>query len=101
MRKNDEDRKKISGWKRPVILVVVIFLLSNKNFRSVVILNERIEKLKKSIEELEADNARLEEELRQMRENPEYYEDLARKKLGMIKPGEKKYKLVSPENTVK
>ena len=80
-----------------VILVVVIFLLSNKNFRSVVILNERIEKLKKSIEELEADNARLEEELRQMRENPEYYEDLARKKLGMIKPGEKKYKLVSPE----
>ena len=82
-----------------IILFVLIFLLSNKNFRSVVILNERIKKLKKEIEELKAGNARLEEELRQMKENPEYFEDLARKKLGMIKPGEKKYKLVSPEKS--
>ena len=84
-----------------IILLALIFLLSNKNFRSVVILNERMKKLQNEIEELKASNAKLEEELKQMKENPEYFEDLARKKLGMIKPGEKKYKLVSPEKAGK
>ncbi len=80
-----------------VILGILIFLFGNRNFRAVIILGERIEGLKKDIEKLKAHNVRLEDELRQIKENPEYFEDLARKKLGMIKPGEKKYKLVSPE----
>lgn len=80
-----------------IILCALIFLFSNRNFRTVIILGERMEKIHKEIEELKESNARLEEELRQIKENPEYFEDLARKRLGLIKPGETKYKLVSPE----
>ena len=80
-----------------IILCVLIFLFGNKNFRSVLFLGERIEKLKQDIEKLKEDNVRLEEELRQIKENPEYFENLSRKRLGLIKPGETKYKLISPE----
>lgn len=80
-----------------VILGILVFLFGNRNFRAVIILGERIERLKKDIEKLNENNVRLEDELRQIKENPEYFENLARKKLGMIKPGEKKYKFVSPE----
>jgi len=36
-----------------------------------------------------AENARLREEARQLREDPQAVEDIARRELGLIKPGEK------------
>ena len=81
-----------------IILLILIFLFGNKNFRSVLLLGEKIDNLRAEINKLKAENAMLKKELQQIKENPEYFEDLARKRLGMIKPGETKYKLVSPEN---
>jgi cell division protein FtsB len=45
-----------------------------------------------------ADNARLREEARRLREDPKAIEDVARRELGLIKPGEKVFILkdVSP-----
>lgn len=79
-----------------VILCILIFLFGNRNFRSVLLLGEKSKKLHKEIMNLKTENSRLKNELQQIKENPEYFEDLARKRLGMIKPGETKYKIVSP-----
>jgi cell division protein FtsB len=77
-----------------IILAILVFLFGNRNFHSVLILREKLDKLNMEISKLKQDNTRLEEELRMVKESPEYFEDLARKKLGMIKPGETKYKIV-------
>ena len=45
--------------------------------------------LEQSLAEVRADNARLREEARRLREDPAAVEDLARRELGLIKPGEK------------
>jgi cell division protein FtsB len=42
-----------------------------------------------SIERLRAENARLREETRRLREEPSAIEEVARRELGLIKPGEK------------
>ena len=45
--------------------------------------------LEQSLADVRADNARLREEGRRLREDPDAIEDLARRELGLIKPGEK------------
>ena len=82
-----------------IILAILVFLFGNRNFHSVLILREKLDKLNMEISRLKKDNTRLEEELSMAREKPEYFEDLAREKLGMIKPGETKYKIVSKKGS--
>lgn len=45
--------------------------------------------LEQSLADVRADNARLREEGRRLREDPDAIEELARRDLGLIKPGEK------------
>lgn len=47
------------------------------------------EELSASIARLRAENARLREEARHLREDPSAIEELARRELGLIRPGEK------------
>ena len=45
--------------------------------------------LEQSLADVRTDNARLREEARRLQEDPSAIEDLARRELGLIKPGEK------------
>jgi cell division protein FtsB len=81
-----------------VIIGVVIFLFANKNFQTLLILNKEIVQLKQRIAGLEDGNKKLKEDLEAMKNDPEYIESLAREELGLIKPGETKYRFIeSPE----
>jgi len=81
-----------------IMIGVLIFLFANKNFQTLLILNKEIVQLKQKIAGLKEENRELEEELEAMKNDPEYFESLARRELGLIKPGETKYKfLESPE----
>jgi len=95
-----------SGKTLKIIIAVLAFaaflyLIGNRNFRAVLYLGEEITKLKSEVSHLKNENVRLEGELRRIKEDPSYFEELARKKLGMIKPGETKYKVIDPESPVK
>lgn len=80
-----------------VIIGVLIFLFANKNFQTLLVLKKEIVQLKQRIAGLKEDNRELEEELEAMKNDPEYFESLARRELGLIKPGETKYKFVESE----
>jgi cell division protein FtsB len=57
--------------------------------------------LEQSLAHVRAENARLREEAHRLREDPATIEDLARRDLGLIKPGEKLFivKDVDPPDT--
>ncbi|MCJ7646469.1 septum formation initiator family protein [bacterium] len=80
-----------------VIIGVLIFLFANKNFQTLLVLKKEIVQLKQRIAGLKEENRELEEELEAMKNDPEYFESLARRELGLIKPGETKYKFVESE----
>jgi len=80
-----------------VIIGVVIFLFANKNFQTLLILNKEIVQLKQRIAGLEDENKRLKEDLEAMKNDPEYIESLAREELGLIKPGETKYRFIESQ----
>ncbi len=80
-----------------VIIGVVIFLFANKNFQTLLILNKEIVQLKQRIAGLEDGNKKLKEDLEAMKNDPEYIESLAREELGLIKPGETKYRFIESQ----
>lgn len=80
-----------------VIIGVVIFLFANKNFQTLLILNKEIVQLKQRIAGLEDENKELKEDLEAMKNDPEYIESLAREELGLIKPGETKYRFIESQ----
>jgi len=80
-----------------VIIGILIFLFANKNFQTLLILNKEITQLKQRITGLEEENKGLKEELEAMKNDPEYIEGLARRELGLIKPGETKYRFIEPQ----
>ena len=80
-----------------VIIGVVIFLFANKNFQTLLILNKDIVQLKQRIAGLEDGNKKLKEDLEAMKNDPEYIESLAREELGLIKPGETKYRFIESQ----
>lgn len=93
-------RKKRTHRKILILIVIVgiiIFLFANKNFQTLLVLNKEIGQLKQRIDDLEEENKGLKEELEAMKNDPEYIESLARKELGLIKPGETKYKFIEPQ----
>jgi len=80
-----------------VIIGVVIFLFANKNFQTLLILNKEIVQLKQRIAGLEDENKELKEDMEAMKNDPEYIESLAREELGLIKPGETKYRFIESQ----
>jgi len=77
-----------------VIIGALVFLFANKNFQTLINLRKEIARLKEKSVGLEEENRRLKEELEAVKNDPEYMESLARKELGLIKPGETKYKFI-------
>jgi len=80
-----------------VIIGILIFLFANKNFQTLLILNKKIVQLKQRIAGLEDENKKLKEDLEAMKNDPEYIESLAREELGLIKPGETKYRFIESQ----
>ncbi len=80
-----------------LILAAIIFLFVNPNFRAIRTMRKEIRELEKRVEELREENTRLNEELTALKHDPAYIEALARKKLGLIKPGEIEYRFIEKE----
>jgi len=56
-------------------------------------LKKEVASLEQEVVGLRADTARLTAEVDRLRTDPEYIEQIAREKLGLVKPGERVYKL--------
>ena len=56
-------------------------------------LMREVESLEREVGALRSDTARLTAEVDRLRTDPEYIEQIAREKLGLVKPGERVYKL--------
>ena len=80
-----------------LILSILVFLFSNRNFRTLINLQKEKRRLQRYLEVAREENAELKKRLEMYKNDPGYLEDLAREKLGMIKPGEVKYKFIDAE----
>ena len=63
-------------------------LVGDKGLLAMMQARARHADLEQSLAAVRADNARLREEGRRLREDPDAIEELARRELGLIKPGE-------------
>lgn len=80
-----------------LILSILVFLFSNRNFRTLMTLQKEKKRLQRYLEVAREENKELKKKLEMHKNDPGYLEDLAREKLGMIKPGEIKYKFIDVE----
>lgn len=77
-----------------VILAALIYLVgSADSFIKSGELEQEIQKLEHEIAVLEDDNRLLRQKLERLQTDPDYVEDEARKKMGLVRPGEVIYRL--------
>ena len=81
-------------------VLVIDALVGEKGLLAMIQARQQYRVLEQSLAEVRAENARLREEARRLREDPAAVEDLARRELGLIAPGEKLFILkdVAPQN---
>jgi cell division protein FtsB len=70
-------------------LIVVDGLVGERGLLAMLRARREYDVLSASIARQRADNARLRDEARRLREDPSAIEEVARRELGLIKPGEK------------
>jgi cell division protein FtsB len=69
--------------------IIVDGLVGEKGLLAMFRARHQYEELSATIERKRADNARLREEARRLKDDPSAIEEVARRELGLIKPGEK------------
>jgi cell division protein FtsB len=69
-------------------VLVVDALIGEKGLLETLRVREEFVGLDRSILDLRQENARLREEVRRLREDPQAIEEIARRELGLIRPGE-------------
>jgi cell division protein FtsB len=74
-------------------LILVDALVGEKGLLDIIKARRSHAALAQQLEAIRADNAAKKEEARQLRESAEAIEELARRELGLIKPGEKYFVL--------
>ncbi len=90
--------------KLAIVFILLILILqyniwfSAGGVRSIEQLEQNIAEQKKENEQLRAQNKQLRGEIEALRNNPELLEEIAREKLGLIKPNEKFYRIIPEEN---
>jgi cell division protein FtsB len=86
------------GWRRRAlqyllillgVVLVVDALVGDKGLLEMVKKRDEYRALEQSLTRARAENAVLREEARRLREDPAAVEEIARRELGLIKPGEK------------
>jgi cell division protein FtsB len=70
-------------------VIIVDALVGDKGLLAMRKARQQYHALESSLAAAKAENERLREEARRLREDPAAIEDLARRELGLIKPGEK------------
>jgi cell division protein FtsB len=71
------------------VVLVVDALVGEKGLLAMLKARDEYRALEVSLARARAENAQLRDEARRLREDPEAIEDIARRELGLIKPGEK------------
>jgi cell division protein FtsB len=81
-------------------VLIVDALVGEKGLLAMMQARAQHAALEQSLTAVRADNARLREKARRLREDPDAIEDLARSEFGLIRPGEKLFivKDVAPRN---
>ena len=83
-----------------IVLLILIFLFANQGFRTMMQNRRGLKKLEAEITELKEQNALLQKQFALAKYDLPYLERVARKELGLIKPGEIEYRFVDKrENT--
>lgn len=79
-------------------VLMIDALVGDKGLLAMLQAREEYRILEQSLAEARAENARLREDARRLREDPTAIEEIARRELGLMKPGEKLFiiKDVSP-----
>jgi cell division protein FtsB len=75
------------------VLAISLAAYGGQSLTRVWALKKEVEILEREVGALRADTARLTAEVDRLRTDPEYIEQIAREKLGLVKPGERVYKL--------
>jgi cell division protein FtsB len=70
-------------------VLVIDALVGEKGLLAMIKAREQHRGIEQALAEARAENARLREEARRLREDPASIEEIARRELGLIKPGEK------------
>jgi cell division protein FtsB len=70
-------------------VLVIDALVGDKGLLAMIQARQQYRVLEESLADVRAENARLRDEARRLREDPSAVEDLARRELGLMKPGEK------------
>ena len=70
-------------------VLVIDSLVGDKGLLAMIEARQQYGKLEESLANARAENARLREEARRLREDPDAIEAIARRELGLMKPGEK------------
>jgi cell division protein FtsB len=70
-------------------VLVVDALVGEKGLLAMVKAREEYRTLEQALRTTRSENARLREEARRLREDPEAIEEIARRELGLLRPGEK------------
>ena len=70
-------------------MLVVDALVGEKGLLAMMKARQEYQALEQSLHSAHAENARLREEARRLREDPAAIEEIARRELGLIRPGEK------------
>jgi cell division protein FtsB len=75
------------------VLAVSFAAYGGQSLARVWTLKKDVESLEREVGALRAETARLTADLDRLRTDPEYIEQIARDKLGLVKPGDRVYKL--------
>lgn len=70
-------------------VLVIDSLVGDKGLLAMIEARQQYSRLEQSLAEARAENARLREEARRLREDPDAIEAIARRELGLMRPGEK------------
>ena len=70
-------------------VLVIDSLVGDKGLLAMIEARQQYRRLEESLALARAENARLREDARRLREDPSAIEELARRELGLMKPGEK------------
>lgn len=88
-------KKHRSRLKYIILILLAVFLLANRGFRSLIKNSLEYRRLKNQKIALDAEKVRLEKNLQTMKE-PGRVEETARKELGLIRPNEIEYRFPKP-----
>lgn len=86
-------RLRLLGTAVLAVLAVSFVAYGGQSLTRVWTLKKEVDSLEREVDALRADTARLTAEVDRLRTDPDYIEQIARDKLGLVKPGDQVLKL--------